>query len=182
MCLHKNVYAASAYAACMCVSVCCLICVCVCVCFDAGIFACLSRKLCVAHKQKRKPLAARCSETLFGAADDDGSGGAGGDGAWRSMGIEVEPFARLTFFNAPLSPFYAACVASCSFCFSLRAGNNNCNMALPPLAAAAQLQQEASHEDISEIQRARQVSPVAIHNINQHKFFTIFLKFIYLKF
>lgn len=72
-------------------------------CFDAGIFACLSRKLCVAHKQKRKPLAARCSGTLFGAADDDGSGGAGGGGAWRSMGIEVEPFARLPFFNAPHS-------------------------------------------------------------------------------
>lgn len=160
MCLHKNVYAASASAACMCVWVCCLSCVYVCALTLAFLHVCLANYALRTNKSGSLSLRAALEhfsvQLMTTALVELVALVAAALGALWELRLSRLP--GCLFFNAPQSlSFYAACVASCSFCFSLRAGNNNCNMALPPLAAAAaQLQQEASHEDISEIQRARQ--------------------------
>lgn len=68
MCLHKNVYAAT----CMCVCVCCLsraLYECVCALTLAFLHVCLANY--ALRTNKSGSLAARCSGTLFGAADDD---------------------------------------------------------------------------------------------------------------
>lgn len=74
------------------------------------------------------------------------------------MGIEVEPFARLPFFNAPpsRSPSLSTCrvLLPAHFVFRSEPEIIIATWRYPP--HRAQLQQEALDEDISEIQRARQ--------------------------
>lgn len=71
----------------------------VCVCFDAGIFACLSRKLCVAHKQKRKPRCALLWNTFWCSWWRRGCS-AGAGALWE---LRLSRLPGCLFFNAPPS-------------------------------------------------------------------------------
>lgn len=144
MCLHKNVYAAPCVYVCVCVYV--FECVCVCALTLAFLHVCLANY--ALRTNKSGSLAARCSGTLFGAADDDAAA------LWELRLSRLPGCLFLTRHPPSLSLSTCRVLLPAHFVFRSEPEIIIATWRYPP--PRAQLQQEALDEDISEIQRAKQ--------------------------